>query len=150
MSASGPEQQKVGFSIDAFIVPHPVSHLKSLREKSDRESLYQAIVVGGSFIEGYGMLWFKKTLDNKGLEFHWKDDFPPIEMRHVLALLNGARLIDDNEYGRFLQAAQYRNKVVHRMFSQWSEEQKELERMTDLMIECVTTILTKYGRQPVE
>ena len=145
MYVSAPNQRKVSHFTDALLVPDPLSYLRGLREKADRASLYQAIVLGGSVIEGLGMLWFKKALDEKGLEFHWKDNFPPIEMRYVLALLNGIQLINDKEYGRFLQAAQYRNKVVHRMFSQWIEKHGELENMTDLIIECVTKILSSYG-----
>ncbi len=150
MTGSVPTQRKVSSSSDALIVPDPLSHLKSLRASGTRESLYQAIVVGGSFIEGFGMLWFKKALDGKGLEFHWKDDFPPIEMRHVLALLNGAQLIDDKEYGRFMQAAQYRNKLVHHMFSQWAEKQEELQGNADLMIECVSRVVSSYFPQAVK
>lgn len=69
MSESGRMPRKASFSTDALIVPDPLSHLKALRSTGDRPSLYQAIVVGGSFIEGFGMLWFKKA-DAKGFEFH--------------------------------------------------------------------------------
>jgi hypothetical protein len=138
---SSADKQKARRSID-LPVPAPLSYLKSLRRKADRQSLYQGIILGGSFIEGLGLLWFKRALDQKGLKFDWKDTFPPIEMRHVLALMNGAQLIDDREYGRFVQAAQYRNKVVHRMFSQWVEKQDELETMADEIISCLSKIVS--------
>jgi len=84
----------------------------------------------------------QKLLDGRGLDFHWKDNFPPVEMRHVLALLNGAALIDNKDYGRFMQAAQYRNKLVHHMYSQWAERQTELEDNARLVIECVSRIVS--------
>lgn len=147
MSESAPTEGKGSIPSSALIVPDPLSHLRSLRARGDRQSLYQTIVVGGSFIEGFGMLWFKKALDAKGFEFHWKDNFPPIEMRHVLALLNGAQLIDDKEYGRFMQAAQYRNKLVHHMFSQWAEQQAELENNADVVIAVVSRVFSGSGLQ---
>jgi hypothetical protein len=126
-----------------LLVPEHLSHLRRLREKADRESLYQCIVLGGSFIEGLGLLWFKDSLDRHGLEFHWKDNFPHMEMRHVLALLNSIQLISDDEYKEFKTAADNRNYVVHHMYSQWTKSQVELEGMADCTIKCVETIVTR-------
>jgi hypothetical protein len=148
MYASAPNQRRLSHSTDTFLVPDPLPHLKALRKKADRISLYHAIVLGGSFIEGLGLLWFQKALAENKVEFHWKNNFPHIEMRHVLALLNSINLINDDEYKEFRRAADYRNQIVHRMYSQWVKPEKELESNADLIIKCVENILSRAG-QPV-
>ena len=140
MYTSAPEQRDTSYSSDVVLVPEPVSHLKSLLEKADRESLYQVIVLGGSFIEGLGLLWFRKALGEKKVEFQWKDTHPGMGMRHVIALLNSIGLIDNNEYGAFQRAVDNRNQVVHHMYSKWGISEDKLKGMADLTIECVERI----------
>jgi len=124
------------------VVQNTLAHLKSLRKKDDPASLYQAIVLGGAFIEGLRLPWFQKALAQQKIGFYWKENFPYIEMRRMLALLNSINLVNDNEYKKFQRATEYRNRVVHYMYSQWATPKAELEKMADLIIECVATILS--------
>jgi uncharacterized protein YutE (UPF0331/DUF86 family) len=64
-------------------------------------------------------------------------------MRHVLKLLRSVNLIKEGEYDDFLSAANYRNHIVHRMYSQWTEELPTLRNKADLTIKCVRLILEK-------
>ena len=146
MYSSAPAMKRLAHTTDALLVPDPLVLLKSLREKRDRQSLYQAIALGGAFMEGLGLLWFRKELSSKGIDFHWKDNFPHIEMRNVLALLNSINLINDDENKEFKKAASHRNTVVHRMYSQWVKPEAELKSMADLIIKCVDTILSGLKR----
>jgi len=148
MSSSRPSTKTKSHSTDMLLVEAPVSHLESLRKKGDVDSLYMAVVVGASFMEQLGLLWFKSKLDSENVEFHWKDNFPHLNASQVIALLNSIGLIDDTEYGKFMKCASDRNFLVHHMYSKWTKTPTELAAMAKGVMECVETIVSKSGLKP--